>query len=502
MQPTQNTIDYRKRRRFALALVMIVVLCFIVWLVSSYGFIEVATSGQSGTVVTVDSKDSKNMDAKKSFKKFVRKGSHAIDVTADGTSYFAVVSSPGFFGTAVVKPVLQPEKSRTFVGNSPAPCMLIARTILLSSGCGSSVGELQIHKPASKTTPTYVQRISTALTGYYEGLFTLSDSGYTVIKSDPEYHDQAAHGLYRIQSDFSLRLEKPLDELREDGSYTVKPYGSGFVAISSDYSEIFYYPNVRAQGENIATTNESGNRSAYYANTEGTAIVIAYTEQDNISTNLDEDHSSNEPSFIRIISGQSQKTYNLEKRYAKLIACGTSRLCGLVNNTLSVYDIGDGSAQHLYDIDAVSDIAYIGEDLLIVRDPGVTRFNPVKQEGHSDYSFGKYKYCGLTRANQEYIVCVVGKNASRSALLIHQSGSSEAIDQKIYTLSDTEEIASVSAYRNIVFVSPEYNEEGFVNITPSAAEKQARQTINNKIQALVKQSGIDQRKYQIINPYN
>lgn len=508
MNPTVQQLPVRK----LLALCGFIVLVVVAYWLSGFCFITVQTSGQQSGEIRYSLLDQKNRgttEAKTSettYKKLVRKGSYEVIAQQGNSSYFAVVTTGGFFGTSRVEAALQPEKARQFVGSNPEFCMhMLKQQVLISYLCsGGSTSDALVHVPATATSPTYNQAPQSIVNGQIEGLAHTKDGDVAVVKNtgalDISTPPQAA---YLLDANAELKNAITLSGLSESVTYTLAPYGEGFLAIDPSYSQALYYASVSSKPEVITPARpDDSTLVGYSLSTQGNKLAIAYSKASTDSSlKLDDPASAAKTkSTVVVQTGNQTQKFNLPKRFASINLCGSSMLCGVLDKTLEIYDISGNKPQFLYKVEGVSSTVEVDDHILVNRDKDILDLDLVKRGGSIAYSYGEYQACGVQASAPGALLCVINSKQQKSALYLDPKQTGDAIDQQVGQLIKKTPVKNVSAYGQFIYVSPDlgpatYQGTGIgYGYSPSSV-----QTATAQILEAAKQSGIDTTKYQVIN---
>lgn len=468
----------------------------------SYSFIEIEVSGsdQNNDVLLLIN-DKQHSYRSQKIKKIVKRGGHEVLVKQEGgKSHYSLVSTNGYLSTTRIKAELKPERARTFVGNAPGPCMYLERGVLLSYGCGGNLRNLQIHRPATRTLPTYTTPLATPYEGVVEGILRVNDADLVVIKASEENHEQPPHSAYSLNADKSLTYEFEVLGLDETDVYSFYNYREGVLAVSNRTYAGYYFEDfsrVPQQVELISNDVDELSPHAIFVNKDGVSVTFGDPAAD-----LDDesDFKSGETKILTNKEGKTN-TYKINGRYHKGFMCGEKELCALGDDWLDIYDTSTGTPKRTFHITGVRGAEIVNSELLLVKNEYIVRLNPTNKTGAIDYSFADYTFCGLQNNTVGYLLCVTSPNQNSSALMIGGSNQNDSIDKKVLPLIESEYITAVSVYKNFVHISPNYGSSP-PSISQSNEDKRKQNTVNRNIESLVRNIGIDRARYTVVNPFD
>lgn len=495
-----------KRHKKLIAFLLVSILT--IFLLSKYSFMNIEVPGQSGTFTytIVNQADQTKSEVKSSsnkLKRLVPRGNYEILVTKDGASSFAVTKTGGFLGNTDLRLSLSPEKSRQFVGDNPRPCMFLEAE-LYSFECGEVLSSLVRHVPATASQPGYTVNVPLPLNGVDEGVILLGQEVYFLAQVLSEESNSGTHSLYRFSGSQITGQPAVLADLDNDSAYSAIRYKEGFLAYKSDFSDIKYYPGPSAKPTDISLAKPTlENLNPGILSVGGGGILAVYTD-----ANADDFHDDETTSYdVRneIILGEDKLSKSIQLTglpISDAVLCSPTILCVLAGKDLSVYDVSGKKHRFLYKITGVNKIMLSGDNLLAVRDSEILSLNIEGQSGFIDYNFGPYQSCGSHAQNGNYILCMIAPNSQKSALLIDRATeNTDSIDKKIARVGEQPEIETVSAYRNIIYITPSlgpliYRED----IRGYGYNPVVQKQVSGKLDQTIDKIGIDRNKYQLINP--
>ncbi len=389
-------------------------------------------------------------------KKRVHRGVSEILVSQNQKNYFAIVKTGGFLATTKVNASLLAEKSRAFVGDSPAPCLFYTDQ-LYSYECGATVGDINLHVSASSNQPTYTQKgLPAPLEGSVEGLAKTS-KGNIALLHPFDSEGTGGHVAYLLDNNLKPLKTTALVDLASDVTYTVTAYKSGFLVYDTSFTKLVYYASLDAQPETIAIKKPTVSGLQPLAlSASGEAITLLYS---NSSGDVGESGAAVKKikNTVLIYNQGSSKELNFDNEpLSTAILCGTDRLCVLSGVTLSVYDTTGQKKSLLYSVSGVKDVGYVGSSLIVVRGSEILALDVGSLTASVDYSLGDYQFCGLKASDtNSYLLCVIG-GSKKSALLVNRAqDNKDSIDKKVSQLRKLPKTADVSVYGQFIFVTPD-----------------------------------------------
>lgn len=474
--------------------------------------VESAEAGDVSYSLTsgVTNAEPKNTSSK-SIKKLVSRGEKQLVVTQGGSSYVAVVKAKGFLTTTKVAAKLVEESERAFVGNKPSGCIYFVSQVLLSSACGDSVNSLKVHVPATASLPTYTRNASNVFTGFVEGVIYSSDLTKVLVEAPPRDEDQGApHTLFNLSSTGGVSGGVALDGLRDNETYKAVNYKDGFLAYSPSGHAVEY--NIDGSGGEEVDLGSSKNTSLkLHSVSARNDVIFQIFKQGSPRMNPDiidlvgeQAHSeliqsklsSESGGELVVQEGDSIKHFTFDQ--GDLSICG-SNACNLQDGKLDVYGIGGSRLKLLYSVYGVNKVVSKGAEVYLATSYGIIKFDVDKRSGYLVYSFGGYNYCGLNADSLSLLVCI-DNNGDRSVLALSDKPvSEEPIDEKVYKLSKSPNVKSVSAYGNFIFVSPDVSAAPLVQGSVGMKyDPQVIGSINTQISKSIKDLGFNP-SYTIIN---
>lgn len=447
----------------------------IMYLLSSYGFIEVSVNGSNGEVTyqlteVGSSNPTKVTTSDGRIRRLVRKGTYELHAQQGDKHFYNLTDSGGFFGTKKVSGQLETEKGRSFVGNDPKNCMSLAKSLLVSWDCSSNPEQIRQHVPATATLPSYPLPSFFGEDDILEGIVSTSQGNIMLI----EHAEVAGHERFEDPNSTphqAFVLGKGLDpgqqtflpDLKVDTRYFIEKFRDGFIIVNHDFTEGFYYSALGQPAERIElpkATNGSFKPRAIV--TKGDTMAIVYSEprgarEDNTS---DSDAIARQESEVVWFRGTEHKRFDFDSTANFTTPCGSTKLCLLdFSNNLTVYDVSGKALKEEYTLSDVQDIYNYSGGLVIVREDGrVISYNPDNRTGTVQYTLRDYKYCGITPSEDSYAICVVNNKDKKSVLAIDQNSTSDGIDHKVQSLLKVSEVESVSPYGAYIFFTPKLAE--------------------------------------------
>lgn len=473
------------------------------WFWYQYGFISVATDGLANSSIEIISADNKSSSLKASgpqTRKLVKKGMHNVFVSKDGSSYFVAINVRGFFKESSVKPTLEKERKRSFVGDNPLPCTTYINQTLFSYECQGGTDSLVAHKPSVGTQATYTQP-EKITQGEVAGVMNINNNLLVVgkpvfVDSDPLYYayTPASNGMYQ-----GIKLSG-IDATK---NYTAKPYKTGFILYTDDFDTFYYFASPQSNPEVINIPKPSDESlQPVSIEVNGSRIVVLYTN--NKDGAVADIHDSKDIRGIKntlvVYGGGQTTTVDINNtQIAQAFPCGKSLLCLWSGGNAKVYRLQGNKAEPISEVFGIEGLSVSGETLYINRSKQIIAYKPETGSGYNIYSLGDYTLCGSQGWSGGQVVCLISPNNKKSALLIDERQElNDNLDKKILVLANNPAVASYSVYGNNVVVSPEsgaaiYNSSLRSYIYDPAYVKKQVAAINQA----VTDAGIDRALYSI-----
>lgn len=482
----------------------------------SYSFIEIIVENPTGTSeVSYKITDSNNsvvsvLSSDTTTKRLVKRGTHQVHIQQADQSYFSLTNAGGFFSSTTLNAKLEREKSRQFVGDNPGSCVYFLNLTLLSHPCGGRLNKLDIHMPANASQPTHTKKQGGVVEGYVEGLVTIKDGTYVVVKAPEAGEDQGSpHTAYLIDSTGRISLGTSLKGLNPNNVYQALSYNNGALLYNLAESQLFYYSSFGAEPTPVSIDKPlNDSLKPFGLSTLGETIVVSYSEGSVIENNrfgTSEEREASGVAEVIIYQNNTSKHFSLSKLPLNIRLCGDEQLCVLQQNgNLEVFATDGDKLKKLSMITDVTKIENVQNGLLIVRTAGVFFFDPIKNEGYLSYALSDYEYCGIKTAASGYILCVTNsKNVSSTLYVNLAQPGTDAIDKKVAELAKLKDIKSVSAYGAFIFISPELGDLVYNSTTKGFQyDPIIRSTVANKINQEVDRLQIDRNVYRVINTLN
>ncbi len=494
----------RTKRIFLLIIGVLLLLWLVVW-VFTHSFLEITVANNKPGDITYEIKDQADgrtvayADTNKtSFKKILKRGNYQVSVTQKGPGQVAAVHQTNIFTKTRLNLVLKEEVSRTFIGDRPGYCMQYAEEVLISDNCGGRYEDMKTHIPATEALPTHTLNDEDGLKATNEGFLTTPEGNFLLVLQPISEDDTYRHILYRInrskEKASALSQRTDLVELNPAITYSVRSYGTGFIAYDSSFSQVFYYSGIGARGTELklGAANKSLAGQSITSSSRGVAVT-----RSNIGT-LDKKSLKEPATEVALLSGDNIRHLSFKKQYNSALPCGTSKICALSGNVLDIYNIEKEKPRLLYSLADVLAINDNGNSLGIVTSYGLLDFDPEKREGSYLYSFGGYSFQTLGVADKAFILGLSTQKSREAALLI-SAGTSDDIDKKVLEIEGLPEVNSVSAYKNFVFLTPNLGEPTYNPDTGFGFEPAVRASVNDSIGNAIKKIGLDTNTYKVIN---
>lgn len=487
------------KRKIIYTLSALISLLVVYW-AYSHSFIKVVPSNGSAPYTYFFNSEATQSNSKAvsdtNYKKLVSKNNYEISVqSSDNKSYFAVIGSSSFLRTKTVDAALEPEKTRSFIGNNPATCAYLVNGILVTLTCGDYYGNIRLHLPSTDSRPTYVSKVQNAhASGVVEGIINIDNKSYAMIYGTTDEEMPPDHSLYQIDSDFGLINKQTLKDLDYKTGYKIEPSAGGFIAYSNDLSKAFYYKSLAASPVSLKIVSPKS------ANVN--RIKIHYTSDKHLVLYAADQALSSKQVSELVLTTNNSDTHNYtfkNKSYSEALFCGNDSVCLLdKNGELDIFSLS--SKKVLYSLNNVSGINNgSGNTILLVNNYGVARFDVNSRVGYYEYSLGSYKFTGLSAAGENYILSL-NDNKNRGVALLIQPAIKDvdSIDKKVSQLQKLDVVSFVSTNGRYIYISanmgePVYDKASKSFVDNPATKKAAAQKINQEIDRL----GIDRSKYVI-----
>jgi hypothetical protein len=502
---TFKALGFLKRHKILIFLLLVA--SVVVFLVSSYGFIEVDSGASSGEMTyKLQRQGSQNADELKStstkIRKLVRKGSYEILVKSGDKSSFAVAQVKGFLSTTTVSSRLAPEKGRTFVGDNPGPCMYYA-DLLYSYSCGGTLADIVSHLPATDTQPSYTMDNSVNVEDLIEGFIKTKDGDFVIVQSFSVEGGNSPHTAYKVKNGVDAGGGIELAGLDSAKSYSIDTFRQGFIAYDDSFSSLVYYESVSTQPKAIVLESpEEAEFKPYLFDASGERILALYSNNTAGEVADIHDPGDNVKNEIVVYDNGSQKKFSLDGRqYSGAKLCGNNEICLLSEKDLIVYGISGNKLQQLFQVSSVNDVEMVAGTLLVFRDKEVLSLSIDPRNGSINYSLGDYKFCGVRVGTSSYVLCLINSKDEKLALRVDMKvDSSDNIDKKIAQLLKLPEVASIPIYDKRIFISPELGELVFNQSSGGFGYDPAkRQAVASKINQELNELRIDRNVYSVTN---
>lgn len=500
MDSSNKIIQFFARR---LRLIAAAVLLFLgVATASSYGFIKIQVTGGAtgggGYTYTVGrlagAKATELTSSEASLKRLTRSGNYEISARGPGGGFFALAKVDGFFRTRAVEAKLSPEKSRLFVGDNPAPCMFYGQ-MLYSYECNEGNLPINIHVPASETTPSYTDNLPSGyLEGLVEGIIKTAE-GNLALFQPADAEGGAGRVVMLLDNQLKPVKSTALDLANGNGAYRLAAYKSGFLVYSADFTEAYYYSSVGGNPEKIDIKKpQAAGMNFVSLSASGDRLIAVYSDL------ADEDVGDSGPKQkikSEVIDLSSGSRLIIPRSVSSAVACG-NRLCALGEGELLVYGAG---GKEDYRISGVSQIETVGGNLIAVRKNEVLGLDIPSRTGGIDYSFGEYDFCGLQKIDESrYILCVIAGSNSSALLIDRAAADLDSIDKKLAGLRKLPFINSASVSGGYIYVSPNLGEPQYIqSLDGYGYEPSIKQKVNDQINQAAAKLGIDTAKYRLVN---
>lgn len=401
-------------------------------------------------------------------KRLVKKGTYQVVVQQDAKNFFAIRKAGGFLVSSRISVGLINEKERAFVGNNPAPCAHYLGDALFSTECGGSAYRIEKHLASSGYTPSYRALLpSNNLFGELGGIATTTSGDYLALLKDVE--GVAGYSLQKISSELVGGVRTRIDTLDPNYEYSILPYLSGVLVYQESIGQYLYIDptNMSTTPIRIDSPKSSG-LSFTSLRTAEDNIVVMYSDG-SATENLNPEEDSLPKSELVgkseaiIYTKNGQKHILLQNIYSSAVVCGKQRLCAIGLLGMSVYDISKQNPVKLYTIPGITDVFETSSSkILLVSSLGIMSYDPSTDSGSYDYTFGEYRVCGFSpAANDEYLLCLINNRQEKVGLVVYPKQTKERtpIDKAVLNILKSNAVSSVSAYRNIIIVTPRFYDE-------------------------------------------
>ncbi|HZP55790.1 MAG TPA: hypothetical protein VFB03_03420 [Candidatus Saccharimonadales bacterium] len=492
------------KRKIYLIFSLLIVFIIANWIYKN-SFIEISVTnlgkGQATYVFKNQSSD-KSFEVKSSASKIkqrVRKGNYEISVLQPNQSFFAVVVAKGLLKKTTVPAKLSPEKSRTFIGYNPSPCMTYLGDKLVSYTCGDLSQSINMHMPAAGGLPTYLRKsIPVPFTGYVQGIINVSSGIYALVKStDQSESGNLKYALYHLDNNLNLLNLVNLPSLDTSKQFSVKPSGRGYIVYDLSLNTVLYYTPDKNQPSVISIPRPKNKDLApVYLDSADLNYAALYASGEDIKTNAKDPNGSSE--VILNQSGQN-RDLSFKQTYRAARLCEKAQLCMLGENKLDVYDIKSSKPKLMFSMNGIKNIDSSGSSLLIINDEGILNFNILSRSGSYDYTYGDYRFNTIQTSVNNYVLNLTNNKKQDLALLINSTQpDSDSIDKKIAQLERVPQIKNVSIYGSFISIVPNLGEPKYIpDIDGYDYDPSMKQAAKTAIEKAIDQLGINRKAYTI-----
>ncbi|QQS69118.1 hypothetical protein IPP75_04325 [Candidatus Saccharibacteria bacterium] len=417
--------------------------------------------GESGATTSFNSSD-------KIIKRVVKNDTYQVVVQQGAKNFFAIQKTRGLLRTTSINVSLVAEKSRSFVGNNPSPCSFYNGDAMFSASCDDSAYRIEKHLPASGYTPSYSSLLPTnSLFGDLGGVAITKSGDAVALLKDTE--GVAGYSLQRISPELVGADRVRIGALDPSYRYEMRPYMSGVLVYESTRADYFYInpetmSSIRLRPEPPHTTG----LSPASVRTHKDDIAILYTDTTATeSLNPENDMTATKDlpgtSEVIIYANNKQRHIVLPKIFSTAITCAQYRLCAINSVGMTVYDVKGSEPKQLYTIPGIVDVFETSSSSLrIVSSLGIMSYDPLRDSGSYDYTFGDYRLCGFSpAANDTYLLCLIDTRQEKIGLLVEERETTGVvpIDKIVLNVLRSKAVSSVSVYKNLVIVTPEYYDQ-------------------------------------------
>ena len=447
-----------------------------------------------------------NIKNSKNFSKIVKKGHYTVLVksTLAENEFVGAVDVSGFLETSSLKISFSPQKQRSFIGDNPRECSRFISDKLISYPCRGQFIDTVIHSSANQDSPTQTHNIYEEIqknndfsdfteTGSIEAVIENDNS--LLVLSRASTGGIGEHNLFKvniINNNISVDLTKSIDRLSErvglssivnDGNILLYNLQRGVFYTGSSFDTLTEtIPNIRPN-KGYSVDGLDYNKNKHFL------VTMKRNAKNERFVSSPDDKS-----ILEIIDDNPKQT-TLNFNVDKARFCG-QYICVLgVNKNFYIYDY---SFNEMLFLSNVADFKPTDESVFVVGNEGILNINTDSLSGNSVYSFGNYKYNGLSIDDNNIIVSVSYKNKKSALLLSSEPVSEYKIDKIIQPLQDNPYIKAVSVYKNYIFISPELGEleynptKGFLDYKPEATTE-----AKNAIFPLIKSLKLEENGYKV-----
>lgn len=510
-----------KRDYFIVAGVLFVGIWLFVW-VFTHGFIQVSVQlpknakityelrDKSGDVIASTTTDSQN------FRRFVRADTYQVLVRYSETSAVEVKQTKGFLRKTTIKPSLQTESMREYVGEKPNFCMNYS-SILYSYNC-TEYGGLTAHLPPNGDTPPVTNTEENDSVGLpVSGLITLNGVTKALMSFEVDAEEGGGgirSGLYDINSSLVTSSGVDLKGGRIHATPRVLPYQEGFLLYTDDFKVVRYYQNFSAspQGISLKSSSQIANQPrkiSVYKKSVGLLYNNADTAEhsdegfDGGTEQEEEIHTHDEGNSLFVINdGGVNREYEFDKLYTSGVICGKNRICLLNSGVADIYDVSGKSAKLLFSRPKVDDIITLKDgSTALITEGLVIGFNDSLSSGRLLLSYDRDVFCGVNQTDDGFVICIIQNSENVAALhVVVAQRNSDSIDKKIGSLFKNPNISHVAVYKKSIYISPNYGQAVFDSeLGGYFYEPEIITETNRNINQLINKSGIDRSSYTIIS---
>lgn len=508
-----------KRNYIIAAVIAFLGIWLLVW-VFTHGFIQVSVTLPKDSNITYELRDQSGKTVasattkSQNFRRFVHTGNYQVLVRYNETSAVAVQPTKGLLRKTTVRPSLQPESMREYIGESPNFCMNYNK-ILFSYNC-SEYGGLTAHIPPDGDLPPTTNTESSDSVGLpVSGLITLNGTTKALMSFQVDAEEGGGgirSGLYDINSSLVTSNEINLKGPRLHETPRIMPYKDGFLLYTDDFKTVRYYKNVSANPEGVSLTSSSKTINqpreiSVYKSTVGLLYNNADTAEHsdegfNGTTDEQEIQAPEEGNSLFVVNDNgNQKEYEFDRLYTSGTICGQNRLCLINSGDTDIYDISGKSAKLLFSRQKVDDIIALqdGSTVMIV-DGMAVGFDESLSRGKILLNYNRDVFCGATQTSDGFVICVIQNNENVAALHVAvKQRNIDSINKKMGDVLKNPSISQISVYKNSIYIAPNY---GLTIFDPSVGgyvyEPEIVKETNENINQLFKKVDIDRSRYTVV----
>ena len=457
----------------------------------------------------------KSYDVRSSKKILVNKDEYELTSTSGNESYFTVVKAKGLLASAKVSPILSAENDREFIGSGASSCQYYTGTLMLSYNCDVA-DKLNLHLPTAGLTPSYISsqlptQDGTSFFGQIEGI--LEDGAQIVVVSkvegdDEEFGYHTAFNITKSSGSITTRpvvvptvpggADNPLSIIRglgPDATYTIDTFAEGHIFYEKYPKKLIYYKNLdlsKPQTIDVPLPKlKDSNVDSSQISTHKDTFVVYYKPAE-----------KGAKSELITVNNGTTNYYQIKKEYDSVAICGESVFCAKTKDELDIYLLENGKLSFKQSLRSVTKYMTFGTQLAVVNDRGVLLYNAQNNSGYYSYTLGGYGFDSISQTAGGYIVTVRGNKTGKVSLYMttDKKDTSDSIDKKILTLSESQAIEAISPYKNTIIISPAVGGLVYDEQTNTYDyDQRVIESSTKEIEKLISELNIDPAKYTFKN---